>query len=90
MRLIFGQCREELFFARVVALCFGFSKQLSEIAVLLNSTGNIIFPRFMGIDGVMYAGPIADTAAVIIAITFAIKEHRKMTEMSKLIMTESR
>lgn len=50
----------------------------------------IIFPRFMGIDGVMYAGPIADTAAVIIAITFAIKEHRKMTEMSKLIMTESR
>ena len=44
----------------------------------------------MRIDSVMYAVPIADTAAVIIAITFAIKEHRKMTEMSKLIMTESR
>ena len=43
----------------------------------------IIFPRFMGIDGVMYAGPIADTAAAVVAISFALKEHRKMTAMSK-------
>lgn len=27
----------------------------------------LIFPKFMGIDGVMYAGPIADAAAAIVA-----------------------
>lgn len=31
----------------------------------------VIFPLFMGIDGVMYAGPIADTAAFILAVVFA-------------------
>lgn len=43
----------------------------------------IIFPRFLGIDGVIYAGPIADFAAAAIAITFAIKEHRKMSILTK-------
>ncbi len=38
----------------------------------------LIFPRFMGIDGVMYAGPIADTAAAAIAITFAVRELKKV------------
>lgn len=44
----------------------------------------LIFPVFLGIDGVMYAGPIADTAAAAIAIGFAAKELRKMkkTEQS--------
>ena len=31
----------------------------------------VIFPLFMGIDGVMYAGPIADAAAFALAIIFA-------------------
>lgn len=43
----------------------------------------LIFPRVMGIDGVMYAGPIADAAAATIAITFAVKEHKKMTVLNK-------
>ena len=43
----------------------------------------LIFPRFMGIDGVMYAGPIADLAAAIVAITFAVREHKKMSVMAK-------
>ena len=30
----------------------------------------IIFPMFMGIDGVMYAGPIADAAAFVLAVVF--------------------
>lgn len=34
----------------------------------------IIFPLFMGIDGVMYAGPIADTAAFVLAVIFARRE----------------
>lgn len=38
----------------------------------------LIFPLFMGIDGVMYAGPIADAAAAAIAIVFAYKELNKM------------
>ena len=38
----------------------------------------IIFPLFMGIDGVMYAGPIADAAAFVLAIVFARRELGKM------------
>lgn len=38
----------------------------------------LIFPIFMGIDGVMYAGPIADTAAAAVAIGFSVKELKKM------------
>lgn len=38
----------------------------------------IIFPVFMGIDGVMYAGPIADAAAFVLAVVFARRELGKM------------
>lgn len=38
----------------------------------------IIFPLIMGIDGVMYAGPIADVAAATVAIVFARREFKKM------------
>ena len=34
----------------------------------------IIFPIFMGIDGVMYAGPIADAAALVLTICFTRRE----------------
>ena len=30
----------------------------------------LIFPLFFGINGVMYAGPIADLAAAVVAISF--------------------
>ena len=43
----------------------------------------LIFPKFMGIDGVMYAGPIADVAAAIVAIGFALKELDKMNSGNK-------
>ena len=43
----------------------------------------LIFPKFMGIDGVMYAGPIADAAAAIVAIGFALKELDKMNSGNK-------
>lgn len=37
----------------------------------------LILPRFMGIDGVMYAGPIADLVATIVCAILVIKEwHR--------------
>ncbi len=40
----------------------------------------LIFPIFMGIDGVMYAGPIADGAAALVAVGFAVREIRRMKE----------
>ena len=38
----------------------------------------LIFPLFLGIDGIMYAGPIADLAAAVVAIAFAIRELGRM------------
>jgi len=39
----------------------------------------IIFPIFIGIDGVMYAGPIADGTAAVVAIVLARSEIKKMS-----------
>ncbi|MBO5461182.1 MAG: MATE family efflux transporter [Ruminococcus sp.] len=36
----------------------------------------VIFPRFMGIDGIMYAGPIADFLAACIAAVMLFREMR--------------
>lgn len=38
----------------------------------------LILPVFMGIEGVMYAGPIADVIAGILAIVFVYREFRSM------------
>ena len=38
----------------------------------------LIFLIFMGIDGVMYAGPIADIAAAVAAIGLAVRELKGM------------
>ena len=40
----------------------------------------LILPHFLGIDGVMYAGPVADGAAAVVAIFLAVRELRKMKE----------
>ena len=42
----------------------------------------VVFSLIMGIDGVMYAGPIADAAAGIVAIGFAVKEIRAMDKIA--------
>ena len=41
----------------------------------------LILPMFYGIDGVMYAGPIADAAAVLLAAYFALREMKNMREL---------
>lgn len=54
--------------------------------ILLSMTRQIIFliplvvvlPMMMGIDGVMYAGPVADGAAGILAIVLVYREFRRM------------
>ena len=38
----------------------------------------IIFPVFMGVEGVMFAAPIADCAAGVLAIVLVRKEFKKM------------
>ena len=40
----------------------------------------LILPAFMGIDGVMYAGPIADLAAAVITIWFVFRQFQDMKQ----------
>ena len=49
----------------------------------------IIFPIFFGIDGVMYAGPIADGAAAIICGYFTIRELKELTNQ-EIALQESK
>lgn len=56
----------------------------AKLGVVVSVTRQLVFllplilllPRFFGIDGVMYAGPVADLAAAVIAIAFARRELR--------------
>lgn len=41
----------------------------------------IIFPMIMGIDGIMYAGPVSDFMAAAIGITLSIIEVKKMNTL---------
>lgn len=47
----------------------------------------VIFPIFMGIDGIMYAGPIADGTAAVITIWFVVKQMKNMREMEQNSLT---
>ncbi len=38
----------------------------------------LIFPLWWGIDGIMYAGPVSDGAAFLLAMVFVIREMKKM------------
>jgi putative MATE family efflux protein len=44
----------------------------------------LIFPMFWGIDGIMYAGPISDFAAAVIASIFIVQEVRDMKRMENM------
>ena len=50
----------------------------------------VIFPLFMGIDGVMYAGPIADGAAAIVCGLFTVRELRELTRLQQKLKNELR
>ena len=45
----------------------------------------LILPRFMGIDGIVYSGPIADAVAAIVAGTMIIIELRKMKSQDEVL-----
>lgn len=43
----------------------------------------ILLPRLMGLDGVLWAGPVADLAMAITAGTLFVREIRKLEEMER-------
>lgn len=43
----------------------------------------LILPLFFGVDGIMYAAPIADTAAFCTTIVLVRAEHKRMREQEK-------
>lgn len=75
-------------------MCSGFFTSIgkAKLGIVVSLTRQIIFllplilifPVFMGIDGIMYAGPIADGAAAAIAIGFAVRELKRMSGRNSL------
>ena len=57
-----------------VGLFISLTRQLIFLLPLI-----LILPLFWGIDGLMYAGPVADGIAGILAIAFALREMRLLT-----------
>ena len=45
----------------------------------------ILLPRIFGIDGVMYAGPISDGAALIVTVIMVAIEIKNLKNMQKSI-----
>ena len=45
----------------------------------------LLLPKFFGIDGILYAGPIADGTAALVAILMAIYEFREMKKLENEI-----
>ena len=43
----------------------------------------ILLPLFMGIDGILYAGPIADGLAAVVTIVMALVEFGQMKKLEK-------
>ena len=43
----------------------------------------LILPLFMGIDGLMFAGPIADAFAFVTTVIFITREMRLIRQMEK-------
>ena len=42
----------------------------------------LILPIFFGIEGILYSGPVADTAAFILAAIFVLAEFKKMDKLA--------
>ena len=57
----------------VKGAALSFSKQILILIPLL-----LVLPRFFGLDGVMYAQPVADLLSFLLAVVFLWDEFRKM------------
>lgn len=79
----------------VQPMCSGFFTSIgkAKLGIVVSLTRQVIFllplilifPVFMGIDGVMYAGPIADSAAALVAIGLAVRELRLLSTTQECI-----
>ena len=49
----------------------------------------LLFPLFLGIDGVMYAGPIADSAAVVVALALVTREMKRMPHVDEPVAADT-
>ena len=49
----------------------------------------LIFPLFLGIDGVMYAGPIADSAAVVVALALVTREMKRLPHVDEPVAADT-
>ena len=84
MAMIFISCIQPItssFFTSVGKAYLGIFMSLTRQVIFLIPL-IYIFPQFLGIDGVMYAGPIADTAAVTLAILFMRREIKQMDALA--------
>ena len=50
----------------------------------------LILPRIMGLDGIVYAGPISDGVAILIAIIFIVVEFQIITKLEKAQSLENK
>lgn len=66
------------FFTSIGKANLGFWMSLTRQILLLTPL-LLILPRFWGIDGVMWSGPIADGAAAMLAIVFAAREIKRIS-----------
>ena len=48
----------------------------------------LILPNFFGIDGVLYAAPLADIVGIVIASSLAIKFYRNLGKSDSILTTE--
>ena len=63
--------------------------QLSNSRAFLSLTRQVLFliplililPRFIGIDGILYSGPISDAMAIIATVIMAYFEFRNMKRL---------
>lgn len=68
------------FFTSIGKANLGFWMSLTRQILLLVPL-LLILPIFFGIDGVMWSGPISDGAAAVLAIIFAVREIKKMSDL---------
>ncbi|MDL2294386.1 MATE family efflux transporter [Ruminococcaceae bacterium OttesenSCG-928-D13] len=68
------------FFTSIGKAQMGFWMSLTRQILLLVPL-LLILPRFLGIEGAMWAGPISDVIAAALAIVFVAREMRSMTKL---------
>lgn len=69
----------------IMGLIMSLTRQILFLVPLI-----LILPMFFGIDGVLYAGPIGDTAASILAIVLIVREWKILTRQERELVREPR